>query len=108
MNENQHVLLRPSSIDIKQVESFVLNDDGLDEDDEEQIKEMETDNRSTSDTIIATDEIEAVLKKADSQDLSAALITSTDSRELEKDMYVRAHCLESEPGNEASLLSSDA
>lgn len=99
-------MLRATSIDIKQVESFVLSDDGLEED-EEQIKEMETDNQSTLDAIIANDEIEAVLKKAESQEVSAALITSTETRELEKDMYVRAHCFESEPGNEASLLSSD-
>ena len=98
-------MLRASSIEINQVQSFVLNDDDDEDGEKERIKEIETDNQSTSDTIIAADEIEAVLNKTESQDVSPALIANTESRELEKNMYVRANSLEGKPGMSIVVLS---
>ena len=63
-DNSDHQLYFPSTIEIKQVESFVLND-------HDEVESRETDAQSSTDTIIATKEIQAIFNRNSSQQFSS-------------------------------------
>ena len=72
INEDEH--FQNHLIDVKQVQSFVIND----EDEQIKPKEIENDNQSTTDTIMVTDEIEAVLNQKSNMAIIGTRIDDTE------------------------------